>query len=87
MCWVAFAVFATLPVSLASGGDEGESNTDVEFVQKQLTGLYSVTPTIGDTNGGKSMPSFPCCYLSVYDCLPVSFFCSHTTNLLGPHLL
>ena len=52
---VAFAVLALLPVALASSGAEGESNTDIEFVQKQLTGLYTVTPTIGDTNGGQSL--------------------------------
>ena len=66
MCCVAFAVFALLPFALANDGPEGESNTDIEFVQKQLTGLYSVTPTIGDTNGGKSLSSFPSCY---YICL------------------
>ena len=49
---VAFAVLALLPAALAAPGGEGESNGDIEFEQKQLTGLYTVTPTIGDTNGG-----------------------------------
>ena len=47
---VAFAVL--LPIALAA---EGDSNADIEFVQRQLTGLYTVTPTSGDTNGGQFM--------------------------------
>ena len=49
---VAFVVLALLPFALASGGAEGNSDEDIEFVQRQLTGLYTVTPTIGDANGG-----------------------------------
>ena len=41
-----------LLLSLTKVGAEGESNTDIEFVQRQLTGLYQVSPTTGDTNGG-----------------------------------
>ena len=50
---VAFAALTLLPVAFGGGGAEGDSNTDIEFVQRQLTGLYTVSPTIGDTNGGQ----------------------------------
>ena len=53
MYCVAFAALAFLPVAIGSSGAEGESNTDIEFVQRQLTGLYTVSPTIGDSNGGQ----------------------------------
>ena len=52
MLCITFVVLAILPVALGGGGAEGESNTDIEFVQRQLTGLYTVSPTTGDTNGG-----------------------------------
>ena len=45
-------VAALLLLSLTKVGAEGEPNTDIEFVQRQLTGLYQVSPTTGDTNGG-----------------------------------
>ena len=41
-----------LLLSLAKVGAEGESNTDIDLVQRQLTGLYAVSPMTGDTNGG-----------------------------------
>ena len=41
-----------LLLSLAKVGAEGESNTDIVFIQRQLTGLYAVSPTTCDTNGG-----------------------------------
>ena len=49
MFFVTFVALALLPFAR---GAEGESNTDIEFVQRQLTGLYTVSPTVGDTNGG-----------------------------------
>lgn len=52
MFFVTFVALALLPVAMGGGGAEGESNTDIEFVQRQLTGLYTVSPTVGDTNGG-----------------------------------
>ena len=62
MFFVAFVALALLPVAIGGGGSEGESNTDIEFVQKQLTGLYTVSPTIGDTNGGR------CTYWTPFVC-------------------
>ena len=41
-----------LLLSLAKVGAEGESNANIDYVQRQLTGPYAVSPTTGDTNGG-----------------------------------
>ena len=56
MFFVTFVALALLPVAIGAPSSEGESNTDIEFVQRQLTGLYTVSPTIGDSNGGQCKP-------------------------------
>ena len=53
MRFALFAALALLPVALGGSGIEAESNRDIEMLQRQLTGLYTVSPTVGDINGGQ----------------------------------
>ena len=75
---------AVLLLALAKAGAEGESNTDIEFVQRQLTGLYQVTPTTGDTNGGDVYSQFSsllvlffriCLFSNIFTIFKVHFSC------------
>ena len=77
-------VAVLLLLALAKVGAEGESNTDIDLVQRQLTGLYAVSPMTGDTNGGDVYNQFSsllvlffqiCLFSNIFTIFKVHFYC------------